>query len=113
MTDTRVVLLAAISAVIIIGVALLLVRRFGKGIAAAGLDNPERTARLVVAEIAMYHAGALDQARATKTIVRLVKDDLQRSKRMFLQRFPSSEAAWDKAVVDILAHGDASLLGSE
>jgi hypothetical protein len=113
MDHTNTLLVAAVSIVVIIGGAVLLARRFGKNISAAGLDNPERLARLVLAEIAMYHGRALDDARASNTVYRLVKDDFERSRKMFLQRYPQSADVWESAVVAVLAHGEPERLGAD
>lgn len=75
--------------------------------------TPESFARLIVAEMALYHRGSLDRARSQKAIYRMLKEDIDRSRKMFLARFPDSEPAFYAALVATLARGNPESLGAD
>ena len=105
--------LAVLAAIIIVAGALFLLRRVAPGSAMNRLTNPEGFAAMVVAEIKMYHGRAVETAFQESAIYRTFKDDIDRSRKMFLQKFPDAEAAFYAALVRILANGQPDRLGSD
>lgn len=77
------------------------------------MNKAETFARLLVAELALYHGGALDKARSQMAIYRLLKSDIDRTREMFLARFPESAPAFHAALVSGLAGGKPENLGSD
>jgi hypothetical protein len=111
MSDSAILAIAFLSIGIPVIGAVLLGRRLMQGSRAIGPGTPEGFARLLVAELALYHRRSLDRARSETAIYRFLKVDIDRSRNMFLARFPDAEAVWYAAVVSILARGQASRLG--
>ncbi|MEW6757630.1 MAG: hypothetical protein AB1347_05360 [Acidobacteriota bacterium] len=78
-------------------------------------SDAERFAKLLVQEIALYHPKEMDQGRRQSNLHALLRDDIERSREAFHNRFqkPSirSRDYFGKALVKYLANGDPSLLG--
>ncbi len=78
-------------------------------------EDAKRFARLLIQEIVLYHPKEVEDGRAGKNIYRLLKEDIDRSREAYEQRFakPSIRARdyFGQAMVTYLADGDASLLG--
>lgn len=78
-------------------------------------SDAERFAKLLVQEIALYHPKEMDQGRRQSNLYALLRDDIERSREAFQNRFqkPSirSRDYFGKALVKYLANGDPSLLG--
>ena len=113
MSDASLLAIAFGCIVMTVVPAFLIARRLTKHSPAALLEKPDGFARLLVAEIALYHRKSLDQARSQMAIYRLLKPDIDRSRKMFLARYPESERAWYAALVGILAGGQPERLGSD
>jgi hypothetical protein len=90
---------AAFAGLIVILAAVPLLRR---GIAPGPMFNPEGFARLLVAEIRLHHGEAVEQARADKSVYDKLKSDVERSRAIFLKRFPADGRVYDAAVVRYL-----------
>jgi hypothetical protein len=106
-------LIATLGVITMILITVFLVRRVTPTSTAVSLGSPEGLARLLVAEIRMYHGNAVDRAWSQSAIYRLLKDDIDRSRQVFLVRFPESEHAFYGAVVAVLARGEADRLGTD
>jgi len=78
------------------------------------LENPEDFARIVVAEIRLYAGQAkVTQSISRGTVYRDMKDDIDRSRRMFLARFPDADQVFFRALVATLAGGNESCIGGD
>lgn len=79
-------------------------------------ESAKRFARLLVQEIALYHPEEVERARSEKNILALLKDDIEKSREAYEQRFqkPSIRKRdyFNKALIQYLANGDPSLLGN-
>ncbi len=79
-------------------------------------EDAKRFARLLIQEIALYHPKEVEEGRAKKNLYHLLRDDIDRSREAYEQRFqkPSirSRDYFGQAMVKYLADGDASALGS-
>ncbi len=76
-------------------------------------EEARRFARLLVSEIALYNERAIEEGRRTGDLYERLKEDIDRSRAMFQQRFPSSpacEAFFRQEIVRTLAGGDESAL---
>ena len=106
--QTLAVGLAVLAAV---ALAILLLRGTGGG----SPDDPDRLARLLVAEIKLYNQDLLEEARREKAILVKLGEDLGRSRQMYLERVGEQDPSgrrFDDAVLTLLADGDPSVLGS-
>lgn len=79
-------------------------------------EDAKRFARLLVQEIALYHPKELDEGRVKKNLYSLLRDDIDRSREAYEQRFAAKKHILDRgyfrlALVKHLADGDASALG--
>jgi hypothetical protein len=111
--NDRITLIATLSVIMIILMTAFLLRRILPHSPARQIGSPEGFAHLLVAEIRMYHGKAIDHAFDESTIYRRFRDDIDRSRQMFLKRFPSSEAAFYSALVAVLARGQGDRLGAD
>ena len=100
-------------ALIAVGAITFLRERRSPSPATRSLSDPEAFARLLVAETRLYNDKALERAWPDSVIYRTLKDDIDRSRQMFLKRFPDSEKAFYAALVAVLGRGEAGRLGSE
>jgi hypothetical protein len=77
----------------------------------------QRFARVQVAEIRLYQSHAVKQGRATGSLYRLLKDEMERGReayrQQFLQNCPSMVDYFHVEVVRTLANDDASSLGPD
>ena len=106
--------LGAVSAATIIVTFAFLVRRFKPASFDLNLGDPKRFARLLIAEIRMYHGKAVvDRAWGNSAIYATLKDDIDRSRQMFLKRCPASQQAFYDALVEVLARGQEERLGAD
>jgi hypothetical protein len=78
-------------------------------------EDAMRFAKLLVQEIALYHPTEVEQGKEGKNLHSLLREDIERSREAYEQRFksPSIRARdyFQKALVEHLAAGDASVLG--
>jgi len=111
--NDRIALIATLSVIVIILMSAFLLRRFIPHSPARQIGSAEGFARLLVAEIRMYHGKAVDQAFEESAIYRRLGKDIDRSRQMFLERFPGSEAAFYSALVAVLARGQGDRLGAD
>ena len=78
--------------------------------------DAERFAKLLVQEIALYHPKELEQGRRQGNLYALLKEDIERSREAFENRFPKpsirSRDYFGKALVKYLADGDPTRLGN-
>jgi hypothetical protein len=78
-------------------------------------DAAQRYARLLVAEIRIYHERALEDARKDRDILRRLRPQIERAERLYAERVPETVRSrtdyFSQELVRTLAGGDAALLG--
>lgn len=78
-------------------------------------ESAKRFAKLLVQEIILYHPDEVERGRAEKNLLSLLKDDIEKSREAYEQRYnkPSIQKRdyFHKALVQYLANGDPSALG--
>jgi hypothetical protein len=78
-------------------------------------DEAKRFARLLVSEIKLYNEAQVSAGREHKDLYDRLKDDIERSRRMYMDRIPthihSSTNYFYEELVRTLANGDPTLLG--
>ncbi len=78
-------------------------------------EDAQRFARLLVQEIALYHPSEVEQGKRDGTLYNLLKEDIERSREAYENRFQKSSVRdrdyFKKALVTYLADGDPALLG--
>ncbi len=88
---------------------------------AAGLDPKvrsaaERLARVLTGDIELYFPAKVAQARTTGNLYGLLKDELERSRQTFLDRFGADlerdHGIFQETVVSLLCDGDMTKLGA-
>ena len=88
---------------------------------AVGLDPKvrsaaERLARVLTGDIELYFPAKVAQARTAGNLYGLLKDELERSRQTFLDRFGADlerdHGIFQETVVSLLCDGDASKLGT-
>ncbi|HKY33769.1 MAG TPA: hypothetical protein VJV23_14660 [Candidatus Polarisedimenticolia bacterium] len=84
---------------------------------AAAREEARRFARLLVSEIVLYNGAEIAEGRRHKDLYDRLKDDIDRSRRMYQERIPPSLTAeadyFREEVVRSLAAGDESALGRQ
>jgi hypothetical protein len=78
-------------------------------------DEAKRFARLLVSEIKLYNESKVDDGRKHRDLYERLKDDVDRSRQMYEEKFPDevkrgSNFFYDE-LVRILADGNPDLLG--
>ncbi len=77
--------------------------------------NAERSARVLVGDIELYFPAKVTQGRAQKKLYALLRDELDRSRASFIDRYGSEVEEhyqiFHHTVVQQLCEGDAALLG--
>ncbi len=80
----------------------------------AGTEEAVRFARLLVSEIALYNERAIEEGRRTKDLYQRLKDDIERSRRMYEQRFSPTQQGganhFRDELIRTLAAGDRSAI---
>ena len=78
-------------------------------------EDAKRFARLLVSEIKLYNEAQVALGRENKDLYERLKDDIERSKKMYLERVPQKIASitnyFYEELVKTLAGGDPSALG--
>lgn len=78
-------------------------------------ESAQRYARLLVAEIKLYHEGPLDEARRHGDILRRLRPQIERAQQLYAERVPEGIRVrtdyFGQELVRTLAAGDAALLG--
>jgi len=78
-------------------------------------EDAKRFARLLVSEIKLYNEAQVSAGRENKDLYERLKDDIERSRRMYTERVPehihSSTNYFYEELVRTLANGDPALLG--
>jgi hypothetical protein len=78
-------------------------------------EDAKRFARLLVSEIKLYNEAQVSAGRENKDLYERLKDDIERSRRMYLERVPehihSTTNYFYEELVRTLANGDPVLLG--
>ncbi len=78
-------------------------------------EEAKRFARLLVSEIKLYNEAQVSAGRENRDLYDRLKDDIERSRRMYLDRVPThihtSTNYFYEELVRTLANGDPSLLG--
>jgi hypothetical protein len=78
-------------------------------------EAAERYARLLVAEIKLYHEGLVDEARRERDLLRRLRPQIERAQQLYEERVAPAVRArtryFEQELVRTLAGGDASLLG--
>jgi hypothetical protein len=113
MKDFTFLLVAAISGAMILGSAVWLIRRFESKVPRDSSQEPERFARLLLAEIRLYAGKKVDDAWSRRAVYGELKGDIDRAREMYLRRFPTSEPVFYDALISVLARGDAGRLGND
>jgi len=66
-------------------------------------------------EIMLYHRDAVEQGRATRSILARLADPIANARRLYEQRVPESHPArmawFEEEMIRVLAEGDPDLLG--
>ncbi len=79
------------------------------------LEEARRFARLLVQEIKMYNEQEVVMGRQHRDLYHRLKDDIERSRKVFHERYPQTVLGdrdfFYEELVEILADGDPSLLG--
>jgi hypothetical protein len=77
--------------------------------------SARRYARLLVSEIKLYNEGAVRVGREKRDLLRRLRSEIDRARRLYEERVPDAtgprSAYFQQELVQILADGDASLLG--
>ena len=75
----------------------------------------QRYARLLISEIKLYNEGAVRVGRERRDLVRRLKAEIDRARKLYDERIPASvrerDAYFEQELVQTLADGDRSLLG--
>lgn len=78
-------------------------------------SNAERSARVLIGDIELYSPAKVANGKANKKLYELLKDDLERSRESFVERYGSdledNYQIFYKTLVQQLCDGDPSLLG--
>ena len=78
-------------------------------------EDAKRFARLLVSEIKLYNEAQVSAGRENKDLYERLKDDIERSRKMYMDRVPahiySSSNYFFEELVRTLANGDSTLLG--
>lgn len=78
-------------------------------------DDAKRFARLLVSEIKLYNEAQVSAGRENKDLYDRLKEDIERSRRMYMERVPqhvhSTTNYFFEELVRTLANGDPSVLG--
>ena len=78
-------------------------------------DDAKRFARLLVSEIKLYNEAQVSAGRENRDLYDRLKDDIERSRRMYVERVPyqihSTTNYFYEELVRTLANGDPTLLG--
>lgn len=77
-------------------------------------EEAVRFARLLVSEIALYNERAIEEGRRTKDLYQRLKDDIERSRKMYEQRFSPTQQGgtnhFRDELIRTLAGGDRSAI---
>ena len=86
----------------------------GKGEPGNAENDAKRFARLLVSEIKLYNETKIQSALQNNNLFDALRNEIGEAQRTYKKRFPAveSEKHFDDALVEILADGDASKLGS-
>ena len=80
-------------------------------------EEAKRFARLLVSEIKLYNEAQVALGRENKDLFERLKDDIERSKKMYIERISSKIASatnyFYEELVKTLAGGDSSVLGTD
>ncbi len=92
-------------------VALFVAFRIFRG--GATSSEPATLTRLLLTEVKLYNEEALEEARLQRNISFRLREDIRQAREMYESRVPPEARAdhFERAVVDILAGGDRSLMG--
>ena len=78
-------------------------------------EDAKRFARLLVSEIKLYNEAQVSAGREKRDLYERLKDDIERSRRMYTERVPyhihSTTNYFYEELVRTLANGDPTLLG--
>lgn len=80
----------------------------------SGQGEAVRFARLLVSEIALYNERAIEEGRRTKDLYQRLKDDIERSRKMYEQRFSPTQQGgtnhFRDELIRTIAGGDRSAI---
>jgi len=80
------------------------------------IDAARRLARLLVAEIRLYHEPAVDEGRRTRTLLQRLAPEIAQAREVYESRIPPSLSGgrdvFHQELIRTLAGGEASLLGT-
>lgn len=78
-------------------------------------EDAKRFARLLVSEIKLYNEAQVSAGRENRDIYERLKEDIERSRRMYMERVPqhihTTTNYFFEELVRTLANGDPTLLG--
>ena len=78
-------------------------------------ESAHRYARLLIAEIKLYHEPLVDQARRERNVLRKLRPQIERAQQLYEERVPAEIRArtnyFHEELVRTLADGDPGLLG--
>jgi hypothetical protein len=78
-------------------------------------EAAQRYARLLVAEIKLYHEPLLEQAKRDRNVLRKLRPQIERAQQLYAERVPadlrSRTKYFEQELVRTLADGDSGLLG--
>jgi hypothetical protein len=75
-------------------------------------EDAKRFARLLVSEIKLYNEAKVEEGRKNKDIYDQLKDDIERSRKLYSERYPGAPPGYfNEELVRVLAGGDEGALG--
>jgi iron-sulfur cluster repair protein YtfE (RIC family) len=78
-------------------------------------ESAQRYARLLVAEIRLYHESLLEEAKRDRNVLRKLRPQIERAQQLYAERVPaelrSRTTYFEQELVRTLADGDPGLLG--
>jgi hypothetical protein len=75
-------------------------------------EDAKRFARLLVSEIKLYNEAKVEEGRKNKDIYNQLKDDIERSRKLYSERYPGAPPGFfSDELVRVLAGGDEGALG--
>jgi hypothetical protein len=88
----------------------------GAGPDAGGEEGARRYARLLISEIKLYNEGAIRAGRQQRDLRQRLRAEIDRAQRLYEERVPPAigarQAFFQQELVQTLADGDATLLGT-
>ena len=113
-TDLLIFVTVAIFATLWVAVAALRrSRRLASRKGAIDPGTPDRFARVLLAEVALYKRKVAEDAWSRSAVYGALKNDIDRAREMFLSVWPASEDVFYSTLVSTLARGEPDRLGAD